>query len=61
MKISNYVWCIVNGNYMPSIGNGKQFQHPVFPTKKEAKEFLNENHGWKGNPVIKKCEIRFID
>ena len=27
------------------VGNGTQFQYPLFPTRREAKEFTQECHG----------------
>lgn len=41
---------------LPVVGNGKQFQYPIFYTKTDAIEYMNECHGFQ-NPIIKKVEL----
>lgn len=42
---------------LPPVGNGKQYQYPVFYTKKEAIEYMNEYHGYQ-NPIVKRVVIK---
>ena len=58
-------WAIVfsefeNNGYsdIPQVGNGKQWQFPIFPTKREAKEFKEEPHGLEGGRIVP-CTITY--
>lgn len=37
-------WAVLYENFQP-VGNGAQYQYPIFLTQKEAREFSEENHG----------------
>lgn len=45
-------WGITDGDFRP-FGNGKQFQYPIFYTKKEAVEYRRENVTWLSTSIIK--------
>ena len=38
-------WGVVDRCGLEAVGNGKQYQYPIFPTRKEAKEYMLECHG----------------
>lgn len=58
-KVKVKAWAVIDGKmFLPEIGNGKQFQHPIFSTKREATEYSKENHGIQ-KPQVVEVEIHY--
>lgn len=49
-------WAVLEKGKIPWIGNGNQWQYPIFRTRAEAKEYLGENHGLQ-EPEIAHVEV----